>query len=76
MSKRRRGERSGVCEATGKMGYYSEEDAHVALSQARLRYLKRSPERVPQRVYQCPKCRLWHMTSWEKNFIAADRTER
>lgn len=47
------------CDRTGKHRYRDENDAREALARA-----KHKPrDRYPQRVYQCPFCGGWHLTS-------------
>ena len=44
-----------------KIRYKTEVDAKIALA-----FMPDKPKRKECRAYQCPKCRGFHLTSWEK----------
>lgn len=49
---------------SGKIRYRSELNAERALAKALLdNWSGRRPWRKEQRVYRCPKCTYWHLTS-------------
>lgn len=52
----------GSC-STGKRRFQAQYYAKVALSTA---VRDRSPKRAEQRIYQCPRCAGWHLTSMGK----------
>ena len=48
--------------ACTKRRYRDEAAAELAL--ARIAEAGDAREKTPQRVYRCPRCRGWHLTSW------------
>lgn len=50
----------------GKYGYATEEIALEALDHAKQTRAKKRSAVVEKRAYQCPRCKLWHLTSQEK----------
>lgn len=50
----------------GKFGYATEEIALRALDHAKQTRAQKRSDHVEKRAYQCPRCKLWHLTSQEK----------
>lgn len=53
--------RTGRCNRTHKVQFYSELDAKIALAGRRFR------DKGEKRAYRCGFCRGWHLTSQELN---------
>ncbi|VFA96622.1 hypothetical protein [Nocardia cyriacigeorgica] len=56
--------------ASGKLTYFSFDDADLALTGID----RDNPRRREQRVYLCPICRGWHLTSQELRSQAGNQT--
>jgi len=50
--------KSKLCEATGKLGYKTREDAVASVAE-----FSRREHYRPQRIYPCPFCHRFHTTS-------------
>lgn len=66
---RLRGRRADICPVTGKVRWRDHEEAiqalHVAMNaKATARSYGVESRRNECRVYVCPACRRWHLTSW------------
>lgn len=55
----------GRCEKTGKLRF-DHNTAQGALRDAKRRHSKGNPFRRECRIYKCPECGDWHLTSAEK----------
>lgn len=51
------------CEDAGKVRYRNENDAINALSSLKSYQNKGEEKRQEKRIYECPKCSGWHLTS-------------
>ena len=57
---------SYLCRSTGKRVYPTERRARVELVGAVVAFNGGRRHRREQRVYQCPSCKGWHLTSKPK----------
>lgn len=55
-----------TCHATGKARYPKEYDARVALVSCIVARNRGKHERREARIYHCPVCNGWHLTSRRK----------
>lgn len=47
-----------------KIGHKTRDNALIAMKSANLKYKKgKNKYKIIQRVYKCPQCELWHLTS-------------
>lgn len=56
---------AGFCPSR-KLRYQTDIEAKVALASAQVNRERKAAEKVERRIYECPLCHGWHLTSKEE----------